>query len=121
MLSVCMHARSELLSPLVDRHINNVLLHTARQQQGTASAHSCNKTYSCSSYPRNYMITTTTTILWPFVQNYLGELIPEYQKEHPLTHTHPGHILPPLTPSIHYYSQHPNPYVYWLVGAYDKH
>jgi len=37
------------LSPLVDGRVNNVLLQTAGQEQGAASAHWCNKIYSCSS------------------------------------------------------------------------
>jgi len=49
MLSVCTQAHSQLLSSLIDGRVNNVLLQTAKHQQGTASAHWCNKSYSCSS------------------------------------------------------------------------
>jgi len=36
----------------------------------------------------NSVITTTTTILWPFVQDYLGEPAPE---ETFTSHTYPDH------------------------------
>jgi len=39
MLSICTHACSQSLSPLVDGRVNDVLLQTARHQQGTGSAH----------------------------------------------------------------------------------
>jgi len=40
---------SHSLSPLVDGRVNSVLLQTVRHHQGAASAHWCNKIYSCSS------------------------------------------------------------------------
>jgi len=36
---ICKHARFQSLSPLVDGRVNDVLLQTARHQQGSVSAH----------------------------------------------------------------------------------
>jgi len=47
---------SQSLSPLVDGRVNNVLLQTVRHQQGTASAHWCNKICSCPSQATNWTI-----------------------------------------------------------------
>jgi len=49
MLSTCMHVHSQSLSPLIDGPVRNILLQTARHQQGAAWARWCNKTYACWS------------------------------------------------------------------------
>jgi len=54
----CLSGRTHVLSLflhllMVVSILNNILLQTGRYQQGTASAHWCNKIYSCSFYAPN--------------------------------------------------------------------
>jgi len=60
-------------SPLVDGCVSNILLQTARHQQALFQLIEAIKLIPVFLKPE----TTTTTVSWPFCQNYLGESVPE--------------------------------------------